>query len=565
MVRWLLGCVLLGASALAQEANPLVHGPKVNQVGYFPGEQAAFTILEQDAPRVSEFQVVGPDGMSQFAGHLPPVAMDERASCGERVYSVPFTAPREAGAYRIEVGEQVSPIFMVTPDVYGPLYRDAARAFYLIRSGTAIDDPVTQIAHKASHLNDALVQQPDGAWVQRDLVGGWYNAGDYGKWTHMASITCSYMMLLHEIAPDIAKRKLDIPESANDLPDLLDQARWGLAWLLKMQNPDGSVMHKVDSGHNFIFGKLPEDDPNERRATFASTIDAADFTAVMLQATRVFGNIDPPFARQCRSAADRSRAWLEKNPAVLHDDPFYVDKDPSGERLWALAEIIRATGNREALEEFRKTAGQRPLSAVSWMSPEMLGYVSLAMAEDIDPETRQLALRSLRILADGILLKVGASGYGVAASSDEYYWGSLENVLHRGAALACVDHLTGDTKYRDGALRQLGYALGRNSLGFSFVTGYGSLSAKRPFHWTHAATGKVMPGWAAGGPNSQGQGVDPILKAIQDRGTPPAKCFVDDHSWGCHEGQTTENAALLFLAGYLSAEEPAALAKDPRP
>jgi endoglucanase len=327
-----------------------------------------------------------------------------------------------------------------------------------------------------------------------------------------------------------------------------------LNWLLKMQNADGSVMHKADSGSNFAWGKLPEDDPNERRATFASTIDAADFTAVMMQASRVFGPIEPAFSRQCRTAADKSRAWLEKNPAVLHDDPFYVDKDPSGERLWALAEVLRQTGDRQALNEFRKTAGERRLPPPAWMSPEFLGYMSLAMAEDMDPAVRELAKRSMQTLADSILQKASLSGYGVSAGPDEYYWGSVENTLHRAAVLICVHQLTGDEKYREGALRQLDYCLGRNALGMSFVAGYGTVSPQRPYHWTRAALGKVMPGWASGGPNSGPEGADPLLKEVQKLGTPPAKCFVDGDSWASNEGQTTENAALLFVAGYLTEE-----------
>ena len=95
--------------------------------------------------------------------------------------------------------------------------------------------------------------------------------------------------------------------------------------------------------------------------------------------------------------------------------------------------------------------------------------------------------------------------------------------------------------------------LGCNTLDLSFVTGHGERSVRRPYHWTCRVWGIVMPGWASGGANHLPEAVDPLLKAVIDSGTPPARCFVDacepNGSWGSNEGQTSENAALILATG----------------
>ena len=91
---------------------------------------------------------------------------------------------------------------------------------------------------------------------------------------------------------------------------------------------------------------------------------------------------------------------------------------------------------------------------------------------------------------------------------------------------------------------------------WTFVTHYGEKPVLHPYHWTAYALHVAMPGWASGGPNAYANGADLPLQTLQKRGTPPAKCFVDEGdasgSAASNEGQTTENAVLSFVTGYLT-------------
>lgn len=217
------------------------------------------------------------------------------------------------------------------------LYTAAVHTFDLIRSGTAVDDMATGLHHPASHMNDALLAGTD---QHRDLTGGWYNAADYGKWTMMTAITVSYVLDLY----DSQERASGIGNRNNEPadPKLLDDARWGLAWMLKMQDPDGGVRHKVDGATQAslaaAWGKPPQDDPNVRIAAPAAKGSTADFAAVMYQAAQFLASRNSADALRFRRAADRAWLWIGKHPKVPAHDPFYADHDLGGDWLWAKSE-----------------------------------------------------------------------------------------------------------------------------------------------------------------------------------------------------------------------------------
>ncbi len=523
--------------------------PKLNQTGYRPGTAKRFVLAVGPGDTAERtFTVETLTGRRGFSGRLDGEVHDLTVTAGEHVRTGDLSALTTPGRYRVKVGDLVSPPFGVAEGLYGPLVRDAARAFFLIRASVAIDDPVTGVRHAAGHLDEAALVVNGQA---RDLTGGWYNAGDYGKWTHMAAISVSQMMWLHELRPAQAGALvLGVPALYPGVPDLLQQARWGLEWLLKMQNPDGSVLHKVDSGPNvYAWGQPPEGDPHPRVVQPGGSLDGGVFVGATLQAARVFASPDPAFAARCRAAAQRAWTWLEANPKVMRDDVNYADPDPRQEILWATCEMAADTG--DAALGARAAEGLKAIGVFPffWPSPQVLGAMSLARRSG---EAAAVARAAIVETAKALAPHVQADPYGFTIRPEAYSWGSVEVALNTAVICLFAAEL-GDETARDTAQRLLDYVLGCNALGHSFVTGHGERATRRPYHWTCRVWGIVMPGWASGGPNGGAAGADPRLKALIDAGTPPAKCFVDacenDGSWASNEGQTSENAALLLATG----------------
>jgi len=543
--------LLAAASAGFVRATPATPAPapRLNQTGYRPHAAKRFVLaVEPGAAAERTFTVETLVGEPVFMGRLNDKIHDLTVTAGEHVRTGDFSALTASGRYRVKVGDLASAPFGVGEGLYRPLVRDAARAFFLIRASVAIDDPVTGVRHAVGHRDEAALMVDGQA---RDLTGGWYNAGDYGKWTHMAAISASQMMWLHELRPVRAGAlSLGVPALYPGLPDLLQQARWGLEWLLKMQNPDGSVLHKLDSGPNvYAWGLPPEGDPHPRVVQPGGSLDAGVFVGATLQAARVFAPLDPAFATRCRVAARRAWTWLEANPAVMRDDVNYADPDPRQEILWATCEMAAAT--RDAALGARAAAVLQALGVFPffWPSPQVLGAMSLARRSG---EAAAVARAAIVETAKALAPDVQADPYGFTIRPETYVWGSVEVALNT-AVLCLFAAELGEAPARDTAQRLLDYVLGCNALGHSFVTGHGERATRRPYHWTCRVWGVVVPGWASGGPNGGAIGADPRLKALIEAKTPPAKCFVDacedDGSWASNEGQISENAALLLATG----------------
>lgn len=530
-------------------AAPVVATPKLNQLGYLPEAAKRFVLaVAPGETAVDAFTVETLTGKRVFTGRLDVMAHDLTVTAGEHVRTGDFSALTTPGRYRVKAGDLASAPFGVAEGLYEPLVRDAARAFFLIRASVAIDDPATGIRHAAGHRDEAALMVDGQA---RDLTGGWYNAGDYGKWTHMAAISVSQMMWLHELRPARAGAlALGVPTLYPGLPDLLQQARWGLEWLLKMQNPDGSVLHKVDSGPNvYAWGQPPERDPHPRVVQPGGSLDAGVFVGATIQAARVFASLDHAFAARCRAAAQRAWSWLETNPNVMRDDLNYADPDPRQEILWATCEMAAATGDAGLGARAAATLKEIGVFPFFWPSPQVLGVMSLARRSG---EAAAVARAAIIETAKAAAPYVQADPYGFTVQPEAYSWGSVEVVLNTAVICLFAAEL-GEVSARDTAQRLLDYVLGCNALDHSFVTGHGERATRRPYHWTCRVWGIVMPGWASGGPNGGVPGADPRLKALIDAKTPPAKCFIDacenDGSWASNEGQTSENAALLLATG----------------
>ena len=550
--------VLIAMFALgAQPASPVFPHPKVNQVGYLPDGPKRFVIAAESVRPGDPFQVLDEAGAVVHEGRLGAEPFDDTASSGEVVLRGDFSAFRQQGRYRVRVGETESHQFRVSADAYDSLFRDALRCFYLIRANVPLDDAVTGLAHPAAH-RDAEFDTRPGEFG--DFAGGWYNAGDYGKWTHEAAFSAAYMMWLYELRGEaVGRDDTAIPESGNGVPDVLDQARWGLEWLLKMQNPDGSVYHKVDTEPAFAWGLPPEKDPHPRKVRYGnvfSTVDAATLTAAMAQAARVFTPFDAEFAEKCRRAAERSWPWVVAHPDLIQKDPYYSRNETWQERLWALGEMCRLTGDARLATDFARVVDEHELSQPNWNAPQALGYLAVVTAPGLPADLREKVAAALVRTAEARLRTARAAGYGVALAPQEYVWGSAAHVAGWANLMLVAYRLTGRAEFMDGAQAQLDYLLGVNALDQCFVTGYGTRRNEHPYHWTWRVYQKTMPGWLTGGPNRYPYGADLPLRQLQETGAPPQKCWldlsVDGGSWASNEGTTDQNAALVFLSGWFA-------------
>jgi endoglucanase len=542
---------------------------KLDQIGYLPDSPKLAMVTTQG--RTFEVKRVS-DNSTAFKGELGPASQD--ADTGDSVQVADFSKLTESGIYYLDVPRVgKSWAFSIRPDVFSRTYYLAMRAFYGQRCGTAVDlgSEFPGYAHPACHLQGAF-HASSGERGERDNVGGWHDAGDYGRYVVNSGISTGTLLWAWEIfAPKLKNIKLNIPESSNGTPDILNEARWNLEWMLKMQDEDGGVWHKQTSEHfsEFIMPEvdnMPSVVVGTGQAPYKSTCATADLAAVAAIAARVYLPFDAKFAKQNLEAARRAWLWSEKYPNVTFRNPpgittgEYGDNSCSDERLWAAAELWRTTGDKsysnyvvKQYPDFRSTLDTP--APEGWRDVGAMGLWTYALGsrEGADASvTADIRKRTLQA-AHAIVESTRKNPYRVSLRARDYVWGSNGVVASYGMELFVANAFMADPAFVESALDNLHYLLGRNTFSLSWVTQVGDNPFRHPHHRPSGAdkNDEPWPGMLSGGPNAGRQ--DDVLKGLP-AGLPPAKVYADDQSsYASNEIAINWQASLVFLlAGSLT-------------
>ncbi|RYE08151.1 MAG: glycosyl hydrolase family 5 [Hyphomicrobiales bacterium] len=580
-------------------------GPRirVNQLGYLPdGPKRATLVSEASGPL--PFSLRDASGATLFEGTTTPRGLDP--SAGLKVHTLDFTAADATGSSLIiAVDGETSYPFAIAPGLYAPLVVDALSYFYPVRSGIAIDAAIAGEGYgrPAGHLSvapnkgDADVPcQPPAAsakvygepWscdYRLDVTGGWYDAGDHGKYVVNGGISVAQLMAAFRRAsragePDVVgDGTLRLPEQGNGVPDILDEARWELEWMLKMVVPDGQplagmVHHKIHDNEWTGIPLLPSNDDKQRELHRPSTAATLNFAAVAAAGARHFAFYDKPFADRLLLAARKSYQAALDNPAIFAPAADgdsgggpYDDTELSDEFYWAAAELTLATGDpayRADLYASPHWAGDIfDPDGFGWQSVGAFARLTLALEPASGFSGPQAAALRQSVLdgADKFLALQAGEPFGQSYSpvSGKYEWGSSHLVVQNAIVLATAYDISGAEKYRQGALEAMDYLLGRNALNLSFITGYGTRYAHNQHsRWFARSVNAEMPepprGALAGGPNSSIQ--DPVAQGLfAERGCAPQLCYVDDiQAWSVNEITINWNAALGQFAAWLAVQ-----------
>ncbi|CAA9281281.1 MAG: GH9 [uncultured Cytophagales bacterium] len=570
-------------TALPGRAQGLTETIRLNQVGFYP-----------DAPKVAvvparaegTFTVTGADGKSTvFTGTLG--APRQSGYSPKQTRLADFSKLTKPGTYVVVVpGLGHSYPFEVKPRVHRPLADAALKGFYYQRISQELTPQYAgKWARPAGHVQaDRQVQiHPSAAGPGRPAgtviasPGGWYDAGDYNKYIVNSGITVGTLLSLYEDFPAYFKdHRVNIPESGNAVPDLLDEALYNLRWMLTMQDPhDGGVYHKL-TNPRFDGMVMPDKATNTRYVVQKSTAATLDFAAVAAQASRVYRAYDgafPGLADSCLTAATRAWQWAQQHPAVLYQqdemngahDPdvstgTYGDNTVSDEWIWAACELYATTG-KESYYTAVNLFPDDKMPLPGWPQVRLLGYYTLARRGDklAAAGKKDLPMLKKRLVAfgDTLLAGVDRQPYGTVMghSASDFIWGSTSVAANQGIALLQVYRLTGDKKYRHHALANLDYILGRNATGYSFVTGHGDKTPMHPHHRPSVADGiaEPVPGLLSGGTNANAARQD---KCPGYASTVPDEVFLDhDCSYASNEIAINWQAPLVYLAYAVEALE----------
>lgn len=609
----LIGCSQGGVSASAQTPPILV-----DQFGYLPALDKVAVIKDPkigfDAGRSfspgSRYVVVNTaTGKTVFSG-VPQSWQNGKTDelSGDRVWHFDFSVVRAPGRYVIrDVEKNVSSYpFEISPNVYKPVLKTAFKTLYLQRAGfEKMPEFAGPWADKASHLRKGqdpqarLFSKAKDRTTERDLRGGWYDAGDYNKYTSWTANYITWLLGAYLENPNVWTDDFDIPESGNGVPDILDEVKWGLDWLERMQNTDGAMLSVMSLGE----GSPPSEakgpslygPPNS-----SGTMTSAGAFAI---AARVYGAAGfEADAKRYAYRADKAWEWFEANPKVkfynndarsnsegLAAGQQEVEADRLAKKILISAIQMKALRGDPYFDKvIQETYDQiNPMQANTPDGFEgMMAYDLLFHARQHGTPPR-FAARIKRDYEANVLNAyngwptVENKEHAYRAYVDGYWWGSNSTKSRRGsvytqAVVAGVGSRP-QKDYLNAASDYLHYIHGVNPLNKVYLSNmdrYGAENSVAEFYhawfkdgtkYDVAGQSKIgpPPGFLVGGPNNSyardeccktvcggfGAKMCKIPMKIPPSGQPASKSYADfNEGWPINSWEVTENSNSYQIA-----------------
>lgn len=544
---------------------------RLNQVGFYTkGPKTAVVV----SPTADKFSVINAETKKAvFEGKLDKKG--EWKHSGETVSQADFSKLTTPGTYYISVPDLAdSHPFKITNNLAHNVGKASLKTFYYQR--TVIDlkeEHAGKWARKAGHPDTAVLihpsavspGRPEGFKISSPM--GWYDAGDYNKYIVNSGISTYTMVALHEHFPKFTDTiNVNIPESKNALPDLLDETLFNIRWMLSMQDPyDGGVYHKL-TNPNFDGEVMPDKATEPRYVVQKSTAAALDFAAVMAQASRVYkkyGKQLPGFADSTLAASKKAYEWAKKNPKVYYVQNEmnkkyspavvtgeYGDGDVTDEFQWAASELYATTGDKSYYKDANIASTLDNFGTPAWPNVNTLGLITLVNQGKSVPDAKAIQDRIIK-MADELKNHAAESPFGtpMGIETSNFVWGSNSVAANQGIILIQAYRLTNKQEYLDAAIANLDYILGRNGTGYSYVSGFGTKSMRKPHHRPCQSDNidEVIPGFIAGGPNPAQQDKQGCVMPYPSE--LPAVSYIDEEcSYASNEVAINWNSPLTYLA-----------------
>ncbi|PSU34963.1 glycosyl hydrolase family 5 [Photobacterium lutimaris] len=536
---------MIATAAFSAQAGNIM----VNQMGYLPSGDKFAYVMSEVASDVQLVSVADGRVIAKLERADSVSLPDER-----QIAAIDFSRVTAPGWYQLVTKGGQSVPFPIEADVYEPLNERLVHALYLQRSGMAVKDRMTGMNRPQSHMQDGQIFRTDAfhkTGTQLDVVGGWYDAGDFGKYVATTTITVARLLEAYRQAPQLyAATK----RPGSDKPAIIDESMYALNWLLKMQREDGAVYRKV-SGASWPAKVGPWQDNQPRFIYGVSTPETAKFAATMAFAARVIKPYDTNLSRQYLSAAIHAVNYLAIQEEQYIDwqvgddsgsGPYIANKfdtEPSldtdvDDRLWAYAELYITTGQDKFKRAFQESYDPQWIDIFEWKNPTSMGVWHLLLAEE-KGELREQLVNDLDQVASRYRQQSQQSPFRVA--NQRFIWGSNKMTAEAGILIAWADFAKGRIDNRSSVQSQMDYLLGANAFDMSFVTNSGTYSVRNLHHLYRIATGVSLPGYLVGGPNEMAQsGVAPKNMGMLS--------YVDsEKSYAVNEFAIDYNASLIGL------------------
>ena len=528
----------------------------LNQVGYITNMPKSAVVTVDTNQKF--FVCRKKDGTIAYTGRLTDYIND--VASGEKTTKADFSDMTEEGDFYIKVGSIISPTFRISKNPFSEIKDDVLKSFYYARCGQALDDAhAGDFSRDECHMSKPSVISEITRKI--DVSGGWHDSGDYGKYIVSAANALAILFYSYFFGAASFNRNINIPESENEMPDILNQCKYELDWLLKMQDKDGGVFSKVAS-LEMAETVMPADDTQEQ-FIFDKSCDATlSFCAVAARASGIYEKYDKVYSDRLKNASIMAWIWAadqglsddgKRRSAGIDDNKYYCEKIED-KIFWAASELYTLFGEQPFHETMTKLYDTVDTTTFYWNASGGFGALSYIFNNRPKDDVMLDVLKTSFVYrADNLVSMSKHSGYSTALAANKYVYGSNMDICISGITLIAANRIHNNEEYIKIALEELNYILGKNPMGICYITGYGEYHVQHPHHRPCTADGidECIKGLLVGGANML-RG-DEYCKWVIPKSTPPAKCYVDkEHSYAVNDTTIFFNAAAVGLLAYFS-------------
>ncbi len=517
---------------------------RLNQVGFLPNDIKSAIILVDIPTQTDSFKIIDvSNNQIVYMNAVTQISFpgSDSFNCKE----IRFDSITTPGKYYISYSDVRSEAFLIGERIYNSVVDSLMLFLTVQRCG-----PTNPFLHQPCHLLDVSAVIGDSTVATIDVTGGWHDAGDYLKFFSTAAYT-TYMLLF---AYEFDEEKFYFDNNGNSVPDILEEARIGLDWLLRCNYAPGKIITQVqDLDDHKLNWRMPEDDSLkfDRPGFYGiGKNQIGIFTAVMASAYRIWQKkfLDSSFAVNCLNAA--LNLYDFKNSVDNIDSSysgFYQDNAFWGKLALGAVELFYATGE----EEYLKDAKQYADSAGSdfWWSASNINSLADYKLSKIDNSYLKYIennLQSFQKFSD-------SSSFGLGMP---YSWGTTNSFLGitlQGILFKAISH---SNKYDNLIYNHRDFVLGRNSWGLSFIYGVGKKFPQRMHSQVGYFHNGYLPGALTAGPAPQSV-LDkyPINRKnleYEKFNSDSGKFFDDFQDFVTNEPTISGNATAIFVYGFFS-------------
>lgn len=493
----IFGSIVLAAAVSAQTAHL-----RVNQIGYLGADAKKAIAFSRQALAGDFLLVDAATGKAVWRAPLKESGAENWGADFEFYYELDFSAVKQPGRYFVQI-ESVAASREFSIGEY-PAYQEDL-LFFMRQQRCGYNPFLDMVCHRRDGRT-VYAPVPDGSFV--DASGGWHDAGDQLKYLITASNATARMLLAYELEKNKFADRVDDygRPQPNGIPDILDEAKWGLDWMEKLHPRADWLFHQVADDRDHRGFKMPDKD-NADYGWGANSYRPVYFADGRPQGLREFKSRSTGVAniagRSAAAFAAASRIWrsdlkdAQKADAYLkravelyrmgrqkegfqqgnsYGAPYRYNEDTWADDLeWAAAELYKATREKSYLTDAKRYA--RLAGATSWMQHERAEHYQFypfmnvghfALYPSADRQTKKELAGYYRENIEKIIARGKTNSYRVGVP---FLWCSNNLVVNYITQVLLYEKMTGDAQFRDSALAHRDWLFGRNPWGTSMFEG----------------------------------------------------------------------------------------------